>query len=135
MKRREAREALFTLLYEMTFNTKDELEITVANARERRDLEDEYILSSVYGVYEHLEDIDALIEQNAERWSIKRISKTTLSILRLSVYEMIYAKIPYTISINEAVELAKKYDHDQAPVFINGILNAIASKKGLKDKQ
>lgn len=135
MKRREAREALFALLYEMTFNTKDELADTVANARERRDLEDDYILTSIFGVYEHLDEIDALIEANSQKWALNRISKTTLSILRLSIYEMLYAAIPYTISINEAVELAKKYDHDQAPTFINGILNTVAGKKGLKDKQ
>ena len=54
--------------------------------------------------------------------------------MRISVYEMHYAEIPYTISINEAVEIAKKYDHDQAPTFINGILNAIATASGLKNK-
>jgi len=54
--------------------------------------------------------------------------------MRLSVYEMCYYEgIPYNISINEAVELAKKYDTDTAPAFINGILNAIATKEGLKE--
>jgi len=135
MKRREAREALFTLLYEMTFNNKEELHDTVEKAREYRDLEDDYILTSIYGVYDNLNSIDALIDENAKRWSLHRISKTTLSILRLSIYEMLYAGIPFAISINEAVELAKKYDDEQAPTFINGILNAIATKSGLKIKK
>ena len=54
--------------------------------------------------------------------------------MRLACYEMLYTDLPVRIAINEAVELAKKYDHDQAPSFINGILNSIADKKELKDK-
>lgn len=133
MTRREAREALFVLLYEMTFNTPDELEATIDIAKESRDLDDDYIHSSVHGIYDSLEAIDKIIEENAKGWKLSRLSKTTLSILRLSIYEMLYGQIPYTISINEAVELAKKYDHDQAPTFINGILNSVAQKHGLKD--
>ena len=135
MTRREAREALFALLYEMTFNDASELETTISTAREMRDIEDEYILTSVRGTYKNLEAIDTQIEENAKGWKISRLAKTTLSILRLSIYEMLYGGIPYTISINEAVELAKKYDHDQAPVFINGILNTVAQKNGLKNTQ
>lgn len=135
MTRREAREALFALLYEMTYNSPDELEATLSVARENRDLDDEYILTSVRGVYANLSEIDSKIEANAKGWKISRLARTTLSILRLSIYEMLYGEIPYTISINEAVELAKKYDDDQAPVFINGILNTVAQKAGLKDKQ
>ena len=135
MTRREAREALFVLLYEMTFNSPEELEATIETAKESRDIENEYILASIHGIYDNLEAINSVIEDNAKGWKLSRLSKTTLSILRLSVYEMLYGEIPYTISINEAVELAKKYDHDQAPTFINGILNTVAQKHGLKDKQ
>jgi len=135
MKRREAREALFVLLYEMTFNSPEELESTIEIAKENRDIEDAYILNSIRGIYDNLKTIDSVIEVNAKGWKLNRLSKTTLSILRLSVYEMLYGEIPYTVSINEAVEIAKKYDHDQAPTFINGILNTVAQKHGLKDKQ
>lgn len=135
MTRREAREALFVLLYEMTFNSPEELEATIETAKENRDIENAYILTSIHGIYDNLEVINSVIEDNAKGWKLSRLSKTTLSILRLSVYEMLYGEIPYTISINEAVELAKKYDHDQAPTFINGILNTVAQKHGLKDKQ
>ena len=135
MTRREAREALFVLLYEMTFNTSDELDATIEIAKENRDIEDAYILTSVRGIYDNLSTIDTMIEENAKGWKLNRLSKTTLSILRLSIYEMLYGNIPFTISINEAVELAKKYDHDQAPTFINGILNMVAQKNGLKDKK
>ena len=134
MKRRDAREALFVLLYEMSFNMPEELEETILKAKENRDIDDAYIMQSIYGIYEHLDEIDQKISAHARGWSLERLSKTTLAIMRISVYEMHYAKIPYTISINEAVEIAKKYDHDQAPTFINGILNAIATASGLKNK-
>ncbi len=134
MRRRDAREALFVLLYEMSFNTPEELEETILKAKENREIEDAYIMQSIHGIYEHLDEIDQKIVAHARGWSFERLSRTTLAIMRISVYEMHYADIPYTISINEAVELAKKYDHDQAPTFINGILNAIATASGLKNK-
>lgn len=134
MRRRDARDALFVLLYEMSFNAPEELEETILKAKETREIEDAYIMQSVHGIYEHLDEIDQKIVAHAHGWSFERLSRTTLAIMRISVYEMHYADIPYTISINEAVELAKKYDHDQAPTFINGILNAIATASGLKNQ-
>lgn len=134
MKRRDAREALFVLLYEMSFNAPEELEETIVKAKEDREIDDAYIMQSIHGIYEHLDEIDQKIIAHARGWSFERLSRTTLAIMRISVYEMHYADIPYTVSINEAVELAKKYDHDQAPTFINGILNAIATASGFKNK-
>lgn len=132
MKRREAREALFILLYEMTFNSPEELEMVLETEGEKRDLDDAYLQSSIRGIYEKLDIIDQKISTHARGWSLERFSRITRSILRISVYEMSFTDIPYVISINEAIELAKKYDHDQAPQFVNGILNAIAEADGLK---
>ena len=61
-------------------------------------------------------------------WKIDRISKVTLAILKLAVYEIKYAKIPFKVAINEAVELAKKYGEDTAPQFVNGILASIVKE-------
>jgi N utilization substance protein B len=78
--------------------------------------------------------LDEKIVGTSGGWSIARMSKITRTILRLSAYEMLYrTDIPYNISINEAVELAKKYEDEKAPAFVNGILNAIATKEGLKN--
>ena len=79
-----------------------------------------------------MDKIDEIISQHLQDWKITRLSKTTIAILRLSVYEMIYAKLPPAISINEAVELAKQYCEDGAAGYINGVLNKIA-KSGLID--
>ena len=131
MKRREAREELFKLVYEKNIREEAASEIFEAEAIER-DINDKYIKSSFLGIFENLTDIDANISENARGWKISRLSKVTLAILRISVYEMLYLEIPASISINEAVELAKKYSDDSAPSFVNGILNTIAKQKGIK---
>ena len=110
------------------------MEETILKAKENREIDDAYIMQSIHGIYDHLDEIDQQIAAHARGWSLERLSRTTRAIMRISVYEMAYAEIPYTISINEAVELAKKYDHDQAPTFINGILNSVAITLGLKNK-
>ena len=128
MKRRDAREALFVLLYEMSFNAPEELEETILKAKEDREIDDAYIMQSIHGIYDHLEEIDQKIIAHARGWSFERLSRTTLAIMRISVYEMHYAEIPYTISINEAVELAKRYGGNADASFINGVLGGIARR-------
>jgi len=135
MTRREAREIAFTLIFEMGYQKDSDISEQYELAKEGRGFEDDgYLKEVVFGVKRKLEEIDKKIEENSIGWRKERISKTSLAIMRLSVYEMCYYKeIPYNVSINEAVELAKKYDTDTAPAFINGILNAIATKEGLKE--
>jgi N utilization substance protein B len=134
MNRREARETVFTLLYERNFQIEEDVQAQYGLALELRELPDDTYMREVYlGVTEHQNELDEKIMVHSGTWSIPRMSKITRTILRLSVYEMLYrSDIPFNISINEAVELAKKYEDEKAPSFINGILNAIATKEGLK---
>jgi N utilization substance protein B len=137
MKRRLAREYAFKLLYEAAVQPdKDSAELISDTAAEQEFEPDEYIEKVVGGVKENLSELDALISDcTTTDWKFERLSLTSLSIMRLSIFEMLYLDdVPFPVSINEAVELAKKYDDDKAPKFINGILNAIAEKKGLKKK-
>ena len=69
------------------------------------------------------------ISAYAKGWSLDRIAHISLAILRLCTYELLFTEVPTPVAINEAVELAKLYDGDDAPAFINGILNAIASRE------
>lgn len=135
MNRREARETVFTLLYERNFHVSETPELQYGEALELRELPDDTYMREVYlGVIENMDELDEKIVANSGNWSIARMSKITRTILRLSVYEMLYrSDIPFNISINEAVELAKKFEDEKAPAFINGILNAIATKEGLKN--
>ena len=78
----------------------------------------------------NIADIDSLISTHAVGWKIKRMSKVTISILRLAVYELKFTDTPPKAVINEAVEIAKEYDDDKAAPFVNGILNKFARSEG-----
>ena len=90
------------------------------------DDEEETVKGEFLGICENIDAIDEIISANLKSWSINRLSKITLSILRVSVYEMKYLSLPAPISINEAVELAKEYGEDGASSYINGVLNNIS---------
>ena len=126
MTRKQAREEAFILVFEKEFND-DSLQDVLSLAEEIRDIQaDEYIKKVFFGVYENIEAIDEIISNNAVGWSIKRITKTALAILRLAIYEIkYYDDIPVSVSINEAVELAKKYATKEDASFINGILSTV----------
>ena len=126
MTRKQAREEAFILVFEKEFND-DSLQDVLSLAEEIRDIQaDEYIKKVFFGVYENIEAIDEMISNNAVGWSIKRITKTALAILRLAIYEIkYYDEIPVSVSINEAVELAKKYATKEDASFINGILSTV----------
>ena len=134
MNRRQAREQAFLLIYEMDFHTEaDYLEI-YANARSTRELEDnDFVRNTFAGVYENREAIDAIISACAVGWKVDRVSSVALAIMRLCVYEMVFSDdVPVNVALNEAIELAKKYDEDNAPAFINGVLNKVAKEHARK---
>lgn len=129
MTRKIAREEAFILIFEKAFND-SELTDILELAAEVRDLEpDDYIKNVFFGVFQNLEEIDAVISENAVGWKIERISKTALSVLRLSIYEIKFIDdIPNAVSVNEAVELCKKYATKEDASFVNGILSTVLKK-------
>ena len=83
------------------------------------------------------EIINQIKDELSEKWDISRLSKISLAILKLAVYEMLYAKVPYKVVINEvveAVELAKKYGDDSTPAFVNGILASVVKKNKIEEQ-
>ena len=134
MDRRGYREAAFIMLFEADFKVDEDLNEFYANALEIGGYDDdEYLKNVFFGVLESKEALDAEIAVTAKGWKLSRLSKVVLNIMRISVYEMLKLKdVPFAVSINEAVELAKKYDDEKAPKFVNGVLNTVASNKGLK---
>ncbi|MBE6792242.1 MAG: transcription antitermination factor NusB [Ruminococcaceae bacterium] len=136
MTRREARELAFVLLFERSFGDLSVKEILEASA-EARDVEaDDFALRLAEGAEVRFEESDDLIAQNARNWSTERISRVALAIMRLAIYEMQYEEsIPVSVSINEAVELAKKYGGDEDASFINGVLGGIARSVEAGDAQ
>lgn len=133
--RKRSREIAMELLYQSTINNKEPEELIedyIEQYGEVEEVDRQYISSVVGGVREKQGEIDALIEANLVKWKLNRIPKINMAILRVALYEILYMEdIPNTVSINEAVEISKKYSDDQSAAFINGILDKIEkSPKG-----
>ena len=130
MQRRQARENVFFLLFEKYFKKEDSAEEIFNLAVEQRQLEtDDFVKKVFFGVNENAAIIEKTITENSTGWNIERISAVSVSILKLATYEMLFMDdIPTRVSINEAIELTKKYDDDKAYSFVNGVLNAISKK-------
>lgn len=128
MTRREARENVFKLIFEIPFygidRYEERLDFFFNNINEQISKDDrQYITDAVSNCFNNLENIDNSIEPNLKNWKIDRLSKVDLSVLRLAVTEILYIdSIPDKVTVNEAVNLAKIYGDDNSPSFINGIL-------------
>ncbi len=134
MERRKARETALGLLFEREFKKHDNACDILRFAENEREIKlDKYIETVYFGVIDNLTDIDEIISKRAIGWKTGRMTRLSLSILRLAVYELKYCDdIPYSVSINEAVELAKIFGDEKSPSFINGILNNVAEDLNLK---
>ena len=140
MNRTAIRESTFKLLYSSEIQKDIEqeqidafIEANDITSEEARNQINEYFL----GIKEKLSVINELIEKNLkENWTIERVSKIDLSILKLAIYEMLYVEnVPYKVAINEAIELAKKYGEDSSKAFINGILASVVKEKKLNQEE
>lgn len=133
MKRTEAREQAFRLLYSLQLmdenNIEEQLEIFIQE-NEIKDKDGiDYIKDVIVGTNKYNEEIEKSISENIKAdWDINRISKIDLTLLKLGIYEIIYSKLPYKVVINEVVELAKKYGDDNSKSFVNGVLASIVKK-------
>ena len=127
MTRKQEREQAFCLIFEKSFHNESCEEI-LELAEDIREFEiTEYIKNVFIGVFENVEFIDGVISKYLSNWTIDRISKTDLALLRLAVYEMKYCNdIPESVTANEIVELAKTYSADKGSSYINGVLGNIS---------
>ncbi|MFD0767936.1 transcription antitermination factor NusB [Bacillus sp. CGMCC 1.60114] len=126
MKRRTARERAMQALYQMDITGEYNPKAAVENVLEEGESTNEFLETLVFGCVEYKEVIDELIRQNLKKWKLERISIVDRSILRLAVYEMKYMEdIPHSVSINEAIEIAKAYGDEESRRFINGVLSSI----------
>lgn len=136
MSRTEIRELAFQLIYSLEIQNKEDLQEKIDLYLEDNEIEDnsakEYIIDAVNGIKENEAEIVEIIKSIlAEKWTIERISKINLSILKLAIYEMKYKEIPFKAEINEAIELAKKYGDESSGKFINGALAKAVKELGL----
>lgn len=128
MGRKNARQGTMKLLYQMEVNndfSEEAMEVYFGNFP-YEDEETEYISSAIEKVKENVEEIDKYIKLYSEGWDIKRIAKVDLAVLRIAVYEILYRKdIPIEVSINEAIEIVKKYSTEDSFKFVNGVLGGV----------
>jgi transcription antitermination protein NusB len=131
MSRKIARETAMKLIYQMDIGgaSPEEIMRDFDENYEGKELgleERVYIENCLVGTFKELQNIDTLIEKYAKEWKINRIAKVDLSIMRLSIFEIINREdIPNAVSVNEAIELAKKFGGENSSTFINGILGNI----------
>ncbi len=128
MSRKVAREVAMQALYQIELNgfeTYLEVQDFILNSNINSN-DDNYIKRVIESTLSNKEEIDLKISKNLKNWTISRISKVDLSILRLCIAEIFYIDdIPESVSINEAVNLAKKFSDDEASAYINGVLASI----------
>lgn len=137
MGRKLARESAMKLLFQMQINNDFSSEAVefFLNNNEFSDDEKEYINNTVNCITENIELIDNKIEQYALGWKINRLPRVDLAILRIAIYEILFRDdIPVEVSINEAIDISKKYSTSESSKFINGLLGTIARDgNGLND--
>ena len=135
MNRTKSRELAFKLVYEKEIQKEigeDILQMFFETNEIEEESVKEYLKDILFGVSKNEEKITELIKKNLkENWTIDRVSKVNVSLLKIAIYEMLYTNIPYKVAINEVIELAKKYSDDQASSFINGILASIVKEENI----
>lgn len=134
MKRRRAREYALQILFQIDFKGKKiankDLEAFWSDKDVSEDIK-KFTEALVKGTLQRLDEIDSKIEKVAENWILNRMAAVDRNILRFAAYEILYRKdIPLAVTINEAIEIAKKFSTSEAAPFINGILDRLAKEVG-----
>jgi N utilization substance protein B len=134
MKRRKAREYALQLLFQLDFTGKPYTpqadEDFWADKRESGEVRD-FAEALVKGTIDNIEEIDRVIEKVTENWVLKRMAAVDRNILRFAAYEIFFRKdIPSAVTINEALEIAKKFSSSEAASFLNGVLDKLAHEAG-----
>lgn len=128
MSRKQAREGAMQLLFQIECNGEFGEDVVGAFLEnfQFEGNEAKFIEEAIHGVLDHKEHIDSLIANNLEGWSLERLAKVDLSTLRLAAYEILYRDdIPVEVSINEAIEITKKYSSDDSYKYVNGVLGGL----------
>ena len=134
MVRKELREHIFKMLFQIEFNEAGEmpeqLKYYFETLEDAAEEDKQYIQNKYEAVVSRVPEIDGILNENAKGWKTSRMNKVDLTILRLAVYELKWDdEIPVGVAINEAVELAKRFGGDESPSFVNGVLGKVAEQE------
>jgi len=128
MKRKETREEAVKIAYTMDINKEFDKKIPneFVEHFNLEDIDFEYLNKTIGDMIDNIDVIDKYVTDNSKDWKIGRIAKVDLAILRIALTEILYNEsIPDSVSINEAVEISKKYSNEDSHKFINGILGTV----------
>lgn len=133
MTRKELREHIFKMVFQIEFNEaadmQEQLDLYLEELENAVDKDIDYIKNKYEAIAARTEEIDMILNETSSGWKTTRMNKVDLAILRLAVYELKWDEdIPKGVAINEAVELAKKFSSESAPAFINGVLAKIVEE-------
>ncbi|MTI84159.1 MAG: transcription antitermination factor NusB [Firmicutes bacterium] len=134
MTRRQAREFAMQILFEIQLGNGDVEAVLERNRREKKlkETDTSFLQQLVHGVLDNISTLDDIIARLSREWDVKRLALVDKTLLRICLFEMLYLPdIPYNVSINEAIELAKVYSGDDSPKFINGILGKVVETPSL----
>jgi transcription antitermination protein NusB len=138
MKRRKAREHALQLLFQLDIRKEKPSATVLKHFWAEYDADQEvraFAEEIVKGTFKHVTKINSVIHQCAKNWSLDRMAVVDRNVLRMAVYEILYRiDIPSSVTINEAIEIAKKYGTDDSGAFVNGILDSVARLTGKLDE-
>lgn len=128
MTRSEAREQAFIVLFEKIFDSESSLSEIIEKAKEAELIKiNGFAQNLLSKIEDNAEVIDEIVEKNLKGWSIQRLPKVSLAVLRLAIGEMMFIEdVPAGVSVNEAVELTKKYGTSEDAAYVNGVLGSVA---------
>ena len=128
--RSELREKIMIILYQINVYRKEKLEYNIETImKEINPSDDEFVKKIVTNTLEKEEEIDELINKYMKEWTIKRLGNIDQAIFRMSVYELLYTNTPHIVSINEGIELSKKFSDEKITKMLNAVLDEILNNE------
>lgn len=128
--RSELREKIMTILYQINVYRKDQIEYNTEDVITENDkTNNEFILKIVNGVLEKEKELDELINKYMKEWQISRLGNIDQAIFRMSAYELLFTDTPKIVSINEGIELSKKYSDEKITKMLNAVLDGILNNE------
>lgn len=133
--RNELREIIMKVLYQISILEETELDYDINDLiKEQLEIENDFVNECVSGILKNKKEIIALANKYLNDWTIDRLNKVDQAILELGIYELMYTETPSIVSINEAIELSKKYSEEAVTKMINGVLDKIYHEEVKEDK-
>ncbi|RZS92859.1 transcription antitermination factor NusB [Cuneatibacter caecimuris] len=140
MTRRAMREHVFKIVFHLPFYPAEEMDGQIErywkSAEDVTEAEQALLTGKAKEILAKVPELDEKITASTEGWRLNRFNRVDLAVVRLALYEMLYdEEVPVKVSINEAVELAKKFGGDESPQFVNGILAKLLKAEGLDGQE